>query len=36
MEKEFLNKLIDLAKENNIKEINIRVDSSNKIASKFI
>ena len=30
--KEFLNKLIDLAKENNIKEINIRVDSSNKIA----
>lgn len=29
---EFLNKLIDLAKENNIKEVNIRVDSSNKIA----
>lgn len=30
--KEFLNKLIDSAKENNIKEISIRVDSSNKIA----
>ena len=30
--KEFLNKLIDLAKENSIKEVNIRVDSSNKIA----